>query len=77
MASGEAELGDTRFTAIPNYGNDANIQPRNAGAGTNNNHDVHIAQTFAALMTAGYMKEQVNNHYYQNSSGSALIYTVI
>lgn len=76
MASGEAELGDTRFTAIPNYGNDANIQPRNAGAGTNNNHDVHVAQTFAALMTAGYMKEQVNNHYYQNSSGSALIYTV-
>lgn len=73
LASGEPELGYTRFTSVENQ-DDRNIEPEWAG---HNEAGAHIAQTFMALLTAGYWKDQVTQEYYSGDGDkTAQVYTV-
>ena len=73
LASGEPELGYTRFASVENQ-DDRNIEPEWAG---HNEAGAHIAQTFMALLTAGYWKDQVTQEYYSGDGDkTAQVYTV-
>lgn len=68
LSEGEPKDGDTNITAPPTT-NSNNIQKFVVGDGAGSDESRH-AQSFAMMMTAAYMKGQVEDHY---SSGASFI----
>ena len=68
LSEGEPKDGDTNITAPPTT-NSNNIQKFLVGDGAGSDESRH-AQSFAMMMTAAYMKGQVEDHY---SSGASFI----
>ena len=74
LASGEPEVGSSIFISVNEDQGNRDIDPRYLG---NNEPGAHIAQTFVALLTAGYWKDQVTQAYYGGDGDKAArVYTV-
>lgn len=74
LASGEPEVGSSIFISVNEDQDNRDIDPEWAG---HNEAGAHIAQTFMALLTAGYWKDQVTQAYYgEDGDKTAQVYTV-
>ena len=74
LASGEPEVGSSTFISVNEDQGNRDIGPETA---LYNKASAHIAQTFAALLTAGYWKDQVTQAYYSGDGDKAArVYTV-
>lgn len=74
LASGEPEVGSSIFISVNEDQDNRDIDPEWAG---HNEAGAHIAQTFMALLTAGYWKDQVTQAYYgEDGDKTARVYTV-
>lgn len=74
LASGEPEVGSSTFISVNENQGNRDIDPK---AASYNKASAHIAQTFAALLTAGYWKDQVTQAYYGGDGDKAArVYTV-
>ena len=75
LASGEPEVGSSTFISVDGS-QSRDIEPE-VGVTGDNIPATHIAQTFAALLTAGYWKDQVTQAYYGGDGDkTAQVYTV-
>ena len=74
LASGEPEVGSSTFISVNEDQGNRDIGPETA---LYNKASAHIAQTFVALLTAGYWKDQVTQAYYSGDGDKAArVYTV-
>lgn len=74
LASGEPEVGSSTFISVNENQGNRDIGPETA---LYNKASAHIAQTFVALLTAGYWKDQVTQAYYgEDGDKAARVYTV-
>lgn len=74
LASGEPEVGSSTFISVNEDQGNRDIGPETA---LYNKASAHIAQTFVALLTAGYWKDRVTQAYYGGDGDkTAQVYTV-
>lgn len=76
LASGEPEVGSSIFISVNEDQDNRDIKPE-VGLTGDNVPATHIAQTFAALLTAGHWKDRVTQAYYGGDGDkTAQVYTV-